>query len=210
MRLQPLRATCAVLAGASLMLALSACAPLVVGGGAVVGTLVAVDRRTAGAQLDDENIQLRAASRIREALGDKAHVNVTSYNRQVLLTGEVPALADIDRAQQAAATVENVRGLINELAVMPASSLGTRSNDTYITGKVRASLVDAQDLSATAFKVTTERGVVYLMGRVTQREAQRASDIARGVSGVRKVVRMFETISESEVPRAGQQPNKDN
>ncbi|GAA3996519.1 hypothetical protein GCM10022279_20200 [Comamonas faecalis] len=210
MRLQPLRATCAVLAGASLMLALSACAPLVVGGGAVVGTLVAVDRRTAGAQLDDENIQLRAASRIREALGDKAHVNVTSYNRQVLLTGEVPALADIDRAQQAAATVENVRGLINELAVMPASSLGARSNDTYITGKVRASLVDAQDLSATAFKVTTERGVVYLMGRVTQREAQRASDIARGVSGVRKVVRMFETISESEVPRAGQQPNKDN
>lgn len=210
MRLQPLRATCAVLAGASLMLALSACAPLVVGGGAVVGTLVAVDRRTAGAQLDDENIQLRAASRIREALGDKAHVNVTSYNRQVLLTGEVPALADIDRAQQAAATVENVRGLINELAVMPASSLGTRSNDTYITGKVRASLVDAQDLSATAFKVTTERGVVYLMGRVTQREAQRASDIARGVSGVRKVVRMFETISESEVPRAGQQPSKDN
>jgi len=200
------RTTCTVLAGCALVGALSACAPIVIGG-AAVGTLMAADRRTAGSQVEDEGIEMRAASRIREQLGDSVHVNVTSYNRQVLLTGEVPTAADGQRVEQIVLGVENVRSVVNDLAAMPNSSLTQRSNDTFITGKVRASFVDAKDLYASAFKVVTERNVVYLMGRVTQREATRATDIARGVNGVRKVVRVFETISDDDLRRGfAQQP----
>ena len=124
---------------------------------------------------------------------------MTSFNRQVLLTGEVPSAQDRQRVEQVVLGVENVRSVVNDLAVMPPTSLGQRSNDTFITGKVRASLVDAKDLSASAFKVVTERNVVYLMGRVTPREAQRATEIARGVSGVSKVVRVFEMLTEEEL-----------
>ena len=136
------------------------------------------------------------------------HVNVTSYNRQVLLTGEVPTAADGQKVEQIAQGVDNVRSVVNDLGVMPASSLTQRSRDAFISTKVRASLVDAKDLSANAFKVVTERDVVYLMGRVTQREAKRSAEIARGVDGVRKVVRVFEVISEEELIRGGaaQQP----
>jgi len=179
---------------------LSACAPLIVGG-AAVGAMVAVDRRTSGAQLEDEGIELRAASRIREALGDRAHVNVTSYNRQVLLTGEVPNDQARQQVEQIAGRVENVRAIVNELGVMANTSLAQRSNDVLVTGKVRASLVDAKDLFAGAYKVVTERGVTYLMGRVTQREADRATGIARTVGGVQKVVRIFEIITEDELAR---------
>lgn len=186
-------------AAATLAGVLAGCAPILIGGGAVVGTLVAIDRRTAGTQLEDEGIELRTANRLRQILGDEAHVNVTSYNRQVLLTGEVPAAGDVQKVEQVTLGVENVRAVVNDLAVMAPSSLSQRTNDTFITGKVRASLVDAKDLSATAFKVLTERGVVYLMGRVTQREATRATEIARGVSGVVKVVRVFERITEEEL-----------
>lgn len=172
--------------------------PLVVGG-AVMGTMMAVDRRTTGTQVEDEGIELRSANRLNEALGDRGHVNVTSFNRQVLLTGEVPSAQDRQRVEQIVLGVENVRSVVNDLAVMPTTSLGQRSNDTFITGKVRASLVDAKDLSANAFKVVTERNIVYMMGRVTPREAQRATEIARGVSGVNKVVRVFETLTEDEL-----------
>lgn len=192
------RTVCTVLAAAGLAAALSACAPLVVGG-AVMGTMMAVDRRTAGTQVEDEGIELRSANRLSESLGDRAHVNVTSFNRQVLLTGEVPTAQDRQRVEQIVMGVENVRSVVNDLAIMPSSSLSQRSNDTFITGKVRASLVDAKDITANAFKVVTERNIVYLMGRVTQREAQRATEIARGVSGVSKVVRVFEMISEQEL-----------
>ncbi|WP_406623404.1 BON domain-containing protein [Acidovorax sp. SDU_ACID1] len=202
MTFQIVRTPCALLAAVTLAGGLAACAPLVIGGGAVMGTLVATDRRTAGSQVEDEGIEFRTASRIRETLGDNVHVNVTSYNRQVLLTGEVPAAADGQKVEQIALGVENVRSVVNDLGVMPNSTLSQRSNDTFITGKVRASLVDAKDLSANAFKVVTERNVVYLMGRVTEREAKRATEIARGVNGVRKVVRVFETISEEELSRA--------
>ncbi len=195
------RGLLAALAGATLATALSACVPLVIGGGAVVGTLVAIDRRTTGAQVEDEGIELRAASRLREALGERVHVNVTSFNRQVLLTGEVPTAEDAQKVEQIVRAVENVHSVVNDLGVMPASSLSQRSNDAFITGKVRASLVDARDLSANAFKVLTERNVVYLMGRVTQREAKRAAEIARGVNGVRKVVRVFELLTEEELSR---------
>ena len=193
------------LAAATLAAALSACAPLIVGG-AVVGGVMAVDRRTAGTQIEDEGIELRAANRIREALGDRAHVNVTSYNRQVLLTGEVATAQDRQAVEQMVSQVENVRSVVNDLAVMPPSTLGQRSTDTFITGKVRASLVDAQDISANSFKVVTERNTVYLMGRVSQREANRATDIARGVTDVRKVVRVFEIVSEEELRRSAPQP----
>ena len=193
------------LAAATLAAALSACAPLIVGG-AVVGGVMAVDRRTAGTQIEDEGIELRAANRIREALGDRAHVNVTSYNRQVLLTGEVATAQDRQAVEQMVSQVENVRSVVNDLAVMPPSTLSQRSTDTFITGKVRASLVDAQDISANSFKVVTERNTVYLMGRVSQREANRASDIARGVTDVRKVVRVFEIVSEEELRRIAPQP----
>ncbi|WP_312793007.1 BON domain-containing protein [Diaphorobacter nitroreducens] len=203
-----LRISSAALAAAALAGSLAGCAPLVIGGGAVVGTLMATDRRTTGTQVEDEGIEMRTASRIRETLGDRVHVNVTSYNRQVLLTGEVPTAADGQKVEQIAQGVDNVRSVVNDLGVMPVSSLTQRSRDTFISTKVRASLVDAKDLSANAFKVVTERDVVYLMGRVTQREAKRSAEIARGVDGVRKVVRVFEVISEEELIRGGaaQQP----
>ena len=194
------RPVAALLAGAAVVTALSGCAAAVLGG-AAVGAMVAVDRRTSGTQLEDEGIELRAASRLRDALGDRAHVTVTSYNRQVLLTGEVPSDQARQQAEQLVSRVENVRSVVNDLAVMEKSSLSSRSNDALITGKVKASLVDAKDLSATAFKVLTERGVVYMMGRVTEREIKRATAIASTVSGVKKVVRVLEVISEEELAR---------
>ena len=164
-----------------------------------MGSLMATDRRTSGAQVEDEGIELRAASRIRENLGDRVHVNITSYNRQVLLTGEVPSAQDKQLVEQVVSRVENVRVVVNELGVLGASTLTQRSSDTLVTGKVKAGLVDAKDLFANAFKVVTERGTTYLMGRVTQREADRATDITRRTGGVQKVVRVLEIISEEEL-----------
>ena len=184
---------------------LSACFPLVMGG-AVVGTMVATDRRTSGAQLEDEGIELRAASRIRENLGDRVHVNVTSYNRRVLITGEVPNAQDKQLVEQVVSRVENVNSVVNELAELGNASLTQRSSDVLVTGRVKAGLVDAKDLVSSAFKVVTERGTVYLLGRVTQREADRATEIARSTSGVQKVVRVFETLMEDELRNMLPQP----
>jgi len=197
----------ATLAAGAVLSSLSACAPLVVGS-AVMSGLVAIDRRTTGIQLEDEGIELRTAQGLRQNLSASAHVNVTSYNRMVLLTGEVGSAADKERAERLAKSQENVSSVVNDLAIEPASSLTQRSKDAIITGQVKALLVDAKDLQSNAFKVVTERGVVYLMGRVTSREAQRASEIARSssVSGVVKVVRVFETISEEELRRISAQP----
>ena len=191
------RAACAALASAVLVVSLSGCAAAVVGG-AAVGGMMALDRRTVGTQVEDEGIELRAGNRIHGIYGDKVHVNVTSYNRQVLLTGEVPSAEVRDAVEKTVAAEQNVSSVVNDLAVMPNSTIGQRSNDTFITGKVRASLVDAKDLSANSFKVVTERNVVYLMGRVSQREAGRATAIARGITGVSKVVRVFEYLTEEE------------
>ena len=177
---------------------LGACAPLMIAG--VAGTaLVASDRRTSGAQLEDESIELRATARIRDNLGERVHVNVTSFNRQVLLTGEVTAEKDRQAVLQLVERIENVKAVVNELAVMPMSNLSERSNDLLIVAKVKASFIDSRDLFASAFKVVTERGTVYLMGRVTQREANSATQLTRNVSGVNKVVRLFEIISEEEL-----------
>jgi osmotically-inducible protein OsmY len=177
---------------------MSGCALLV--GGAIVGSsMVAVDRRTSGTQLEDQSIELKAVKRAGELLGDRGHINVTSYNRLVLITGEVPTEADKAAVEQAVTRIENVRSVVNELVITLPSSIGNRSNDTLITSKVKASLVDAKDVQVNAYKVVTERSVVYLMGRVTEREADRAAYIARGVSGVRKVVKVFDVISEAEL-----------
>jgi osmotically-inducible protein OsmY len=189
------------LASSAMLAALPACVPLLIGGAVVGGTLVATDRRTSGAQLEDEGIELRSANRIREALVERAHVNVASYNRQVLLTGEVPSEPDKALAEQAVSRVENVQKIVNELAVMGNSSLIQRSSDSLVTGRVKASLVDAKDLYANSFKIVTERGVTHMMGRVTQREADRATEIARQTTGVQKVVRIFEIISDDELQR---------
>jgi osmotically-inducible protein OsmY len=188
--------------GASL---LSGCAPLVVGGAVVTG-LVAVDRRTAGTQLEDESIELKVSNAVNKELGERVHLNVTSYNRRVLLTGEIRNEADRSRATLLAQSQENVREVVNDLAVGPASSVTQRSKDIVTAGQVKAAFVDAKDLQASAIKVVTERGIVYLMGRVTAREAQRATEITRGIGGVVKVVRVFEEISEEELKRLSQPP----
>jgi len=194
-----------VLLGVCLGSALSACAPIMMGG-AVMGTLMATDRRTSGTQVEDEGIELRGANRIRENLGERGHVNVTSYNRQVLLTGEVPSAQDKQLVEQILSKVENVRSVVNEIGVLENSSLSQRSSDTLVTGKIKASMVDAQDLFANSFKVVTERGTTYLMGRVTQREANRATDLVRSIDGVKKVVRVMEIISEEELQRLQAKP----
>ena len=190
----------AAVAAATVTTSLTACVPLVLGG-AVGGTMVALDRRTSGAQLEDEGIELRANGRVRDGFGSRVHVNVTSYNRQVLLTGEVSTDAEKQAVEQAVSRVENVRGIVNELAVQPITALTERSGDSLVTGKVKATMVDAQDVFANAFKVVTERGTVYLMGRVTQREADRATELTRTVGGVKRVVRVLEIISEEELQR---------
>ncbi|RYX96702.1 MAG: BON domain-containing protein [Comamonadaceae bacterium] len=190
----------AVGTAAVLTSSLTACFPLAVG--AAAGTaLVATDRRTSGAQLEDEGIELRALSRLRNEVGDRVHVNLTSFNRQALLTGEAPTEADKQRVAQIVSQVENVNSIVNEIAVMGNSTLAQRSSDTLVTGRVKAMLIDARDLQLNAFKVVTERGTTYLMGRVTQREADRATNIVRATPGVQKVVRILEIITENELAR---------
>lgn len=184
---------------------LSACAPIIMGG-AVMGGLMATDRRTSGMQVEDEGIELRAGNGIRSQLGERGHVNVTSYNRQVLLTGEVPNAQDKQTVEQLVSKLENVRSIVNELGTMENTTLSQRTSDTLVTGKVKASMLDAKDLFANAFKVVTERGTVYLMGRVTQRESNRATELTRGIDGVKKVVRVMEVISEEELQRIQPQP----
>jgi osmotically-inducible protein OsmY len=202
MNSQAFRLPLAALAAALLATALAGCAPLIVAGVAG-GALMVTDRRTSGAQIDDETIELRAASRLREAIGDRGHINVTSYNRQVLMTGEVANDAAKQQAEQVVARVDNVRGIANELVIGTPTTLPQRSGDVLITGKIRASFVDASDLQANAFKVVTERGTVYLMGRVTQREAERGTSIARQIAGVQRVVRMFEIVTPEDLRASG-------
>lgn len=184
---------------------LSACAPLVIGG-AVTTAMVAADRRTSGAQLEDQGIELRAASRLREKLGDRGNASVTSYNRQVLLTGEVATEQDKALVEQTVAGVENVRSVVNELGVMGSTSLTQRSADALVTARIKASMVDARNVPANAFKVVTTRGTVYLMGLVTQNEAERATTIARHTQGVQRVVRVLEIVTPEELARMQPKP----
>lgn len=184
---------------------MSACAPLVIGG-AASGVLAVTDRRTSGAQLEDQMIELKLTTKINQAFGDRAHVNVTSYNRTVLLTGEVPAEADKAKVAQLASEVENVNKTLNELVVGLPSSLTQRGNDVVITTKVKARLLDVPGIDGLAAKVVTERGTVYLMGMLTPREIDAITNAVRTVSGVQKVVRAFENITEEDLKRMQPRP----
>jgi osmotically-inducible protein OsmY len=180
---------------------LSACVPLVIGGAAAGTALVATDRRTAGTQLEDQGIELRALSEVRNTFGTRVRVSTVSFNRQVLLTGEVPNAQDKQAVEEMVKKIDNVDSVVNELGVRNSPSLVDRSGDLLITGRVKAAILDARDLQSNAFKVVTANNTVYLMGRVTKRESDRVTAIARGVSGVQRVVRIFETITEDELLR---------
>jgi hypothetical protein len=190
---------------AAALSSLSACAPLMLGGAVITG-IVATDRRTTGAQVEDEGIELKVASAVRRELGERIHLNVTSFNRKVLLSGEARTQADKDLAEKLAQSQENVQSVVNDLALAMPSSVTQRSKDIVITSQAKAAFIDAKDLQVNSIKVVTERGVVYLMGRVTSREAKRATDIVRGIGGVTKVVRVFDEISEEELKRLSQPP----
>jgi len=184
---------------------LAGCFPAaVVGVG--TGALVYADRRPTETVLTDEGIEIRAANRVRETFGNRVHVNVTSYNRSLLLTGEVPDAATQAQVAKIVGEVPNVKAISNELAVLGNSSLTSRSNDVLITSKVKARFIDANQFSANHVKVVTERGAVYLLGLVTQREAKAAVEIARTTGGVQKVVRVMEIISEDEARRLDPKP----
>ncbi len=176
--------------------------------GMATGTLAATDRRTLGTQVEDRTIQVKSSTKL-SSYGDNVHANATVFNMRVLLTGEVPDAATKEAIERDISTIENVRFIVNELSVEGKSSLTSRSNDALITGKVKASMIDAKDVFANAFKVTTERGTVYLMGVVTAREAQRAAEVAANVSGVARVVKVVDVISEAELQNLQVTPAKD-
>lgn len=177
--------------------ALQGCIPAAAVG---VGAGVAAynDRRTSGAQIEDEGIELRAGNRISERWGDKVHINVTAYNRSVLLTGEAPDEATKAEIEKLVGAITNVRGVTNEIAVAGNSAYSARANDSYLTSKVKARFVDANRFNALQVKVVTENGVVYLLGIVTTAEADAATEIARTTGGVRKVVRVFEYCTQAD------------
>jgi osmotically-inducible protein OsmY len=173
-------------------LGLQGCAPVIIGAGSVAAATSLEDRRSTGTQLDDESIEVRASNRLSDRFGSRVHINVTSYNRIALITGEVPDERSRDEAEKIVLAVPNVRGATNDLQIAGLSSLGSRTNDSYITTKVRGRLLDTQRVSPAHLKVVTEAGVVYLMGVVTEPEADEAVEIARTTGGVRKVVKVFE------------------
>jgi osmotically-inducible protein OsmY len=187
-----------VVLGAALIGSVSGCVGLAMGG-AAIGAMSASDRRTIGAQTEDASINAKAELKMHQITGENGHINVTSYNRKVLLTGEVRDEAMKQAAEREVRAIANVVSVINELEIAGPSSYTSRSSDALITTKVKTSLVDMKTVSANSFKVTTERGVVYLMGLVTQREGNIAADVAKGVSGVQRVVKIFEYISEEDV-----------
>lgn len=190
-----LRPLAKAVAGVALLATLNGCVGLVAGG-AVMTAVSANDRRTLGAQTEDKAIAVKGEARARSIVGEQGHVNVTSFNRKVLLTGEVRDEGMKAAVEREVRAISGITSLVNELEVAPPSKYTTRSNDALITTKIKASLVDMQTISANSFKVVTERGNVYLMGMVTPREAQIGTDVARGVSGVQKVVKVFEYIND--------------
>jgi osmotically-inducible protein OsmY len=171
---------------------LAGCVAAVVGG-AGTAVLIGEDRRTVGTVTEDSVIEVKTTNRI----GDKfkaLHINVTSYNRTVLLTGEVPDASTKTEIEKIARAVENVRGVHDEIAVAGNSALSARGNDSYVTGKVKGRFLDQQKFNPVHVKVVTESGVVYLLGMVKRKEADDATEITRTTSGVRKVVKLFEYL----------------
>ncbi len=180
--------------------ALQGCFPMVAAG-AGTAVLSALDRRTSGTQVEDEGIELRAGNRLREKLGNRANVSVTSYNRNVLLTGQVADEATLAEAAAIVSEVPNVRGVSNETEIAGVSSLTQRSNDALVTSKVKARILDSQRVNANHVKVVTENGRVYLMGLLTEAEGRAAKEVAASTSGVRKVVAIIETVTPEEARR---------
>lgn len=183
---------------ASCVALLSGCAPVLIGAGAASAYSTIEDRRTTGVQIDDEGIEVRVANRISDRYGDSAHVNVTSFSRSVLLTGEVPDAKAREDVERIARAVPGVQAVSNELEIAGASSLGARTNDAFITSKVKARFLDARKFNPVHVKVVTEAGVVYLLGVVTEQEANDAAELARTMAGVRKVVRIFDICRTSD------------
>ncbi|HEX6691921.1 MAG TPA: BON domain-containing protein [Burkholderiales bacterium] len=190
--------------GAAVLLALACaalapgCAPVLVGAGAAGALSMSEDRRSSGAQLDDQSIEWRSSSRIGERFGSKVHVNVTSYNRNALLTGEVPDERTRGEIDKLVRLVPSVQATTNELVVAEPTSLGSRTTDSFVTSKIKTRFLDAAKFNALHVKVVTEAGVVYLLGVVTDKEADDAVEIARTTGGVRKVVKMFEPCKETD------------
>ncbi|MBP5997595.1 MAG: BON domain-containing protein [Azonexus sp.] len=192
------------LAAAALISALpllQGCVPAVVGAGAAAGVMTAHDRRTTGTQADDEGLEWKAAQQIPENYKNDAHVNITAFNRRLLITGEVPSEEARNVIGERVGKLEGVKEVFNETVVGAASSLSSRTNDSYVTSKVKARLVDEKTISANHVKVVTEAGVVYLMGIVTEREGKVAVAVTRTTAGVRKVVNLTEVISDAEAKR---------
>ncbi len=185
--------------GATLCASLQGCVPLVVGATAV-GSMAAVDRRSIGMQTDDKTIELKGEGRASKITGDKGRGAVTSYNRMVILSGEVADEKMKAEVEAQIATLGDLKKIENDLEVAPVSTVSARSSDLLITSKVKAAIIDTKDLYISAFKIHTDRGVVYLMGRVTQREAKLGAEVARNAAGnIRKVVKLFEYITEDEL-----------
>ncbi|AJE98135.1 BON domain-containing protein [Pandoraea apista] len=197
------------LAAAALIVAtLGGCAPIILGG-AATGALVATDRRSVGAQTEDREIQVKAEANIANTLTDDAvHVNVTVFNRRVLLTGEVPDDKSKQRAVDIVRQISNVRGIVDEIAIGPKSSFGSRSNDAWITSKVKANLINTKEISANVFKVVTERGDVYLMGLVSEEEGRIAANVASRIDGVQKVIKLYEYVKPEEAQRLSTEAQK--
>jgi osmotically-inducible protein OsmY len=175
--------------------ALSGCAEALIVGGVAAGVVMAADRRQAEVMFSDQRIEFNAGSRIDDALKGQGHINVTSYNYTVLLTGEVPTAQAKADAEKVVTDVPNVKTVVNELQIAGTSSAASRSNDAYITSKVKGNFLGNEKFKPTDIKVVTEASVVYLLGLVTREEADAATEIARGTAGVQKVVRAFEYIT---------------
>lgn len=191
-------------------LSLSACAPLIVGGAAATTAVVVTDRRTSGIQLEDQNMAFKAQSQISQKLGETARVNAMAYGGHLLLTGDVPTEEAKNQATAIAQGVENVKQVINQLTVGPIASFSVRSNDTWLTSKVKTALLNTKYVPSGTIAVTTDHSVVYLMGKVTQAEGEYAANATADVGGVAKVVKLFETISRDEAIRLSNSGNKSN
>ena len=156
--------------------------------------------------LEDQAIEVKTSTRIRDVLGERVHITVTSYNRKVLLTGEAPDAKDKEQAGEIAKNIDNVSSVWNEVGVTSITTLTERTNDLVAAGRIKADLIDAKDLFSNAYKIVVERGAVYVMGRITAREAKRVSSVISGVTGVKKVVLVHETITEDELANLNVKP----
>ena len=189
----PVHALSMALAAVTLTVLASGCVPLVLGGAAAVVT-VAEDRRSPGVFVDDEGMENQALLRVKSRFGGQVHVNITSYNRQLLLTGEA-VTEDVKRGvEEEVATVKGIKRIFNEMTVGPLAGVLGVSNDTRLTTVVKTRFLDAGRFQTNHVKVVTEAGVVYLLGIVKRSEAEAATQLASTTRGVARVVRLFEYL----------------